>query len=67
MGSTTVITCDIKGCNSRLEIKEGYVDGAEELIQITLADGTVKFFCCVEHCRQWVNGYTCNIPKGNSN
>ncbi len=61
---TTVITCDIKGCKSRLELGDDLVAGAEELLQVTLADGSKKFFCCIEHLRQWANGYTCTIKAG---
>ena len=68
----TTITCDIKGCNSKLEIRDDQETiGAEELLEVTDANHKKHWFCCIEHLRQWANGYCCpykkTAPQGESN
>jgi hypothetical protein len=62
---TTIVHCDIKGCASRIELGDDPVTGAEEILEIRLADGSRLHFCCIEHLRQWAMSYVCKFkaPK----
>jgi hypothetical protein len=63
MAIKTIITCDIKNCKSSIEVGDGPVDGAEELLEVTTANHDKFWFCCIEHLRQWANSYSCPYKK----
>lgn len=65
MSLITIMQCDIPGCKSRVELGDSPVQGAEEILEVRLADGSRVVFCCIEHLRQWAASYTCkfNAPK----
>ena len=61
MSLITIVQCDIKGCKSRIELGDEIVQGAEEILEIRLADGSRLYFCCIEHLRQWAMSYVCKF------
>ena len=65
MSLITTVQCDIKGCKSRVELGDDPVTGAEEILEIRLADSSRLHFCCIEHLRQWAASYVCKFkaPK----
>jgi hypothetical protein len=65
MSMVTIVICNHKGCKSRIELGDDPVAGAEEILEIRLADGSRLHFCCIEHLRPWAMSYVCQFkaPK----
>jgi hypothetical protein len=62
MPITTIVGCD-ECKTTKIEIGDGETPGAEEILQVTDANGVKLFFCGIECLRTWAKKYECPYKR----